>query len=104
MDEKNQQQASSILLTYSYSAEKEAVQAAENFVIRDKTEYDGNVALHFVPTQNVDVLDLPFFVALGSKKEFYPRPYMFSKLSSLKRRQRVYSNTEVMIDPETGDC
>ena len=102
-EEKDVQQASSILLTYSYSAEKDPVQAAENFAIRDKTDYDGNVAVHFVATKNVDVVNLPFFVALGSKKEFYPRPYMFSKMSSLKRRQRVYSNTDVFIDSETGN-
>ena len=95
-------QACSFSLTYSYSAEKEPIQLPENFAIRDKTDYDGNVALYYVPSENADVVNLPFFVTLGSKKEFYPRPYMFSKMSSLKRRQRVYSTTELLVESDIG--
>jgi len=87
--------ASSHVLTYSYGTNKEPIQFSENWRNRrDKTEYDGNVAIHFIPAEDVDVLNLPFFIALGNKKEFYPRPYMLSNLSSLKGRQRGSSTVE----------
>lgn len=94
-DESTSCVASSHVLTYSYSTNKEPIQFTENWRNRrDKTEYDGNVAIHFIPTDDVDVINLPFFIALGNKKEFYPRPYMLSNVSSLKGRQRGSSTAE----------
>lgn len=88
------------VLTYGYSTEKEPIQFPESWrTRRDKTEYDGNVAIHFKPSENSGVINLPYFVCLGNKKEFYPRPHMLSNVSSLKRRERVTSS----LDTSDGD-
>jgi len=83
------------LLTYSYSTEKQPVQFMESWrTRRDPTEYDGNVAVHFRRSDNTDVITLPYFVILGDKKEWYPRPQLLSSVSSLRRRQRTQSGMD----------
>lgn len=86
------------VLTYGYNAEKEPIQFPESWrTRRDKTEYDGNVAIYFRESESPsEVINIPYFVCLGNKKEFYPRPHMLSNVSSLKRRQRVPSTREAM--------
>lgn len=84
------------VVTYGYSTEKEPIQFPESWrTRRDKTEYDGNVVIHFKPSENSGVINLPYFVCLGNKKEFYPRPHMLSNVSSLKRRERVTSAMDI---------
>ena len=91
------------LLTYSYSTKKEPVQITENWrTRRETTEYDGNVTLQYCKSESDDVLNLPFFVILANKKEFYPRPNMLTSVSSLRRsRQRTSSVSDLQqIIPE----
>lgn len=90
------------VLTFNYNTEKQPIQFPEGWrTRRDATEYDGNVAVYFVASENNDVITLPFFLILGSKKEFYPRPYMLSSVSALKRRERTQSGME--IAPHEGE-
>ena len=86
------------LLTYSYNTEKQPVQFAESWrTRRDTTEYDGHVAVHYRSVDNSDVLNLPYFVILSNKKEFYPRPHLLTSVSSLRRRQRTASGLEGVL-------
>ncbi|XP_065662266.1 KICSTOR complex protein SZT2 isoform X3 [Hydra vulgaris] len=87
------------LLFYRYTTEKQPVQFVEGWrTRRDTTDFDGFVAVHFCVDINNGMLNIPFYLILVNKKEFYPRPHLLTSVSSaLRGRHKANSGMDSVV-------